>query len=91
MGAVLQSTVRRFASALSLLLVLLAATHVVPASAQSSAAPRIVNPSEELLDFDPRGILRWTSVVGADTYEVVVFEDVELKNQIESSKGQRIT
>lgn len=45
-----------------------------------SAAPRILNPAEELSDFDPRGILRWTSVAGADTYEVLVFDDVELKH-----------
>jgi hypothetical protein len=36
---------------------------------------RILNPTEELSEFDPAGILRWSAVSGADAYEVWVYRD----------------
>jgi hypothetical protein len=38
-------------------------------------AIRILNPSEELSEFDPAGILRWSMASGADAYEVWAYRD----------------
>ena len=49
--------------------------------------PQIVNPAEELVEFDPAGILRWSAVAGADAYEVWAYNDAGLTNLAEFSKA----
>ena len=42
---------------------------------QGASGLRILNPSEELLEFDSAGILRWSMASGADAYEVWAYRD----------------
>jgi len=46
--------------------------------------PQIVNPAEELGEFAPGGILRWSEVPGADAYEVWAYADGGLSQVVES-------
>src|SRR5512137_409373 len=45
----------------------------------------VLNPVEELAEFDPKGILRWMPVMGADAYEVWVYQDEALSQVVEFS------
>ncbi len=51
----------------------------------TSAVPQIVNPAEELNDFAPTGLLRWSAVTGADAYEVWAYKDAGLTQAAEFS------
>jgi len=44
------------------------------AAGEIEVSPGIINPLEEVLAFDPHGILRWTEVPGADAYEVWAYD-----------------
>jgi hypothetical protein len=70
----------------------------LPASAVSTTAvttlatapegvPTIQNPYEELQEFDPRGVLRWSEVAGAEAYEVWAFNDPGRTQLAEFSKA----
>ncbi|NJD32400.1 MAG: VCBS repeat-containing protein [Gammaproteobacteria bacterium] len=53
----------------------------------TSAAPQIVNPAEELQEFAPNGILRWTQATGAVDYEVWAYSDPGLTQMVEFSSA----
>lgn len=59
--------------------VAMAAKSVLPAGIEGifSGTPTItiLNPAEELSEFDPAGILRWSMASGADAYEVWAYRD----------------
>jgi plastocyanin len=48
--------------------------------------PSIVNPAEELAEFSPTGLLRWSEVTGAVAYEVWAYKDPGLTQLAEFSK-----
>jgi hypothetical protein len=56
-----------------------AAKNFVPEGSEGifsgTPAIRILNPAEELIEFDPAGILRWSMASGADAYEVWAYRD----------------
>jgi hypothetical protein len=43
-------------------------TAVTTLAAAPAGVPTIQNPYEEMQEFDPRGVLRWSEVTGADAY-----------------------
>ena len=51
----------------------------------TGAVPQIVNPAEELNEFAPTGLLRWSAVAGADAYEVWAYRDAALTQAAEFS------
>jgi len=51
----------------------------------AGAPPTIVNPAEELKQFAPDGVLRWTEVPGADAYEVWAYTDYGASQLVETS------
>jgi serine protease len=53
----------------------------------TAVAPTIVNPAEELAEFSPTGLLRWSEVSGADAYEVWAYKDSGLTQLAEFSKS----
>jgi len=57
----------------------------LPVMQATNAVPQIINPTEELREFDPHGILRWSAVADADAYEVWVFLDAALSELQEFS------
>lgn len=63
--------------------------HAGKAYANAVAAPQILNPAEELAQYDPRGLLRWTEAPGADVYEVWAFADAGLAQLVETSGALR--
>src|SRR5512137_1940843 len=51
----------------------------------TGAIPQIVNPAEELNEFAPTGLLRWSAVAGVDAYEVWAYKDAGLTQAAEFS------
>jgi len=62
-------------------------THSVRVMAATTTVPQIVNPAEELQAFSPTGILRWSTVTGADAFEVWAYKDSALTQLQEFSKA----
>jgi len=56
-------------------------------AASAATAPEIVNPAEELLEFAPDGILRWSAATGADAYELWAYRDAAMKQLQENSSA----
>lgn len=56
-------------------------------AASAVTVPEIVNPAEELLEFAPDGILRWTAATGADAYELWAYRDAALSRLQENSSA----
>lgn len=56
-------------------------------TASAATLPEIVNPAEELLEFAPDGILRWTAATGADAYELWAYRDAALSQLQENSSA----
>lgn len=54
-------------------------------AASAATAPEIVNPAEELLEFAPDGILRWSAATGADAYELSAYRSATMKQLRNSS------
>lgn len=61
------------------------------ASSVDPGGPLIHNPSEELREFDPEGLLRWSAAPGADVYELWVYADRERRQLVETSGALRAT
>ena len=61
--------------------------HLHATTALTDLAPRILNPVEELVEFAPDGILRWSATAGADAYEVWAYDDAGLTVMVEFSKA----
>ena len=57
----------------------------------AAAWPLIQNPAEELREFDPAGVLRWSAASGADVYELWVYADAGMRQVVESSGALRAT
>lgn len=64
-----------------------APTAIAAARQATTAVPEFVNPTEELNNFAPDGILRWTLASGADAYEVWAYHDLGLTQLAEFSKA----
>jgi len=52
--------------------------------------PRLINEQEELDGLHTAGILRWTPITGAETYEVWIYRDAELSVFAENSGPVRV-
>jgi len=60
-------------------------------TAPVTTRPRLVNPQEEIEAFVDEGVLRWSAVNGAETYEVWVYADPALSVLIQTSGPIRET
>ena len=61
------------------------AAHSERAKVETAPVPQIINPAEELQEFAPTGMLRWTEATGAIVYEVWAYRDAGLTQVAEFS------